>query len=279
MTLETLRQTAHAYAAFGWPVFPLSPGGKRPLYSSPHPPGTGCPGGCGRDGHGVLDATTDHQHIDRWWSRTPTANIGVGCGDTPRGCGPDVVDVDVKDGANGRASYTRLNDAGFLSGRYAVVLTPSGGWHLYFEGTTQGNGTLRGHGVDFRSAGGYVVGAGSVTPAGPYRWHMVPALTGRAVNWQACRDFLQPPRPPLRPEQLRRRFDDTSIVGLAEWVRTQPSGNRNAGLLWACCKALEGGHPVAALEALADAGRDAGLADGEIHKTIMSAQRHKSVNA
>ena len=47
--------------------------------------------------------------------------------------------------------------AGLLEGAYGYVRTPSGGLHIYFTGTTQRNGHLAAHHVDFRSAGGYVL--------------------------------------------------------------------------------------------------------------------------
>ncbi|HEX8112053.1 MAG TPA: bifunctional DNA primase/polymerase, partial [Kofleriaceae bacterium] len=67
---NALHSAALAYAALGWPVFPLRPRLKTPLYGNPHPkdsPERGTCGGwheCGRFGHGVLDATTDRTVID-----------------------------------------------------------------------------------------------------------------------------------------------------------------------------------------------------------------------
>jgi len=119
----------------------------------------------------VLDATTDPATIELWWTRQPAAGIGMACGvtyerrPTTRGrklqlaerVAPDVLDIDVKKDAPGALSRERLRQAGYLTGCWAQVRTPSGGEHLYFDGTDQGNGSIRGAGVDFRSAGGYVV--------------------------------------------------------------------------------------------------------------------------
>ncbi len=271
-----LAELAVGYALLGWPVFPLVPGEKKPLYRSPHPRGTRCAGrwsGCGRDGHGVLDATCRLDVIGEWWRRQPRANIGLACGVTPAGCGPDVVDVDVKDGAPGVVSHTRLRDAGLLYGKIAVALTPSGGWHLYFEGSAQGNGVVRGFGIDFRSTGGYVVAPGSLTPRGAYRWYLMPTLaTGGTVDFSAVRDFLKPPPPPRSPLRPPRLLDQ-SLDGLVGWVAGQSTGNRQAGLHWACCKALEGGHTPADLEVLAAAARAAGLGEGDVRKAVGSACR------
>lgn len=274
---------AHGYAALDWPVFPLSPGQKVPLYANPHRPGSdaraACRGrwswaGCGRDGHGVLDATTDHEVIDRWWSRTPSANVGLACGVTAAGHGPDVVDFDVKGGARGADSFERLRDAGLLAGAFGMASTPSGGWHLYYEGSTQGNGVVRGFGVDFRSRGGYVVAVGCPAGAGRYAWTWGPCIPDRGVDWLAIRHYLKPP-PPIRPIEAMHRENDVTIDGLASWVGQQGarSENRNNGLFWAACKALEDGHGQDALDALADSARGNGLPEDEIRKSVNSAVR------
>ena len=69
----SLLDAARAYAARGWPVFPLVPRDKRPLTQ-----------------HGVKDATTDPAQLERWWRAHPAANIGLDCG----GAGLVVIDID-----------------------------------------------------------------------------------------------------------------------------------------------------------------------------------------
>src|SRR5450755_2790323 len=127
---------AHHYADAGWPVFPCWPGSKLPATE-----------------HGFQDATTHHRQIARWWSRQPDANVAIATG-AP---GPDVVDVDVKDGQSGFPAWNELQQAGLVASPQAVITTPSGGLHAYFDGSTQGNGRIPGHHLDFRSKGGYVV--------------------------------------------------------------------------------------------------------------------------
>lgn len=308
---SSLINAAHAYALLGWPVFPLAPREKIPLYRNPHPRGTPergtCRGyrQCGRFGHGVLDATLDPDVIDHWWTRHPHAGIGMACGITRQWStdggrpledamlreAPDVLDIDVKDGAPGVMSRERLRVAGYLSGCVAQVRTPSGGEHLYYEATTQGNGMIKKAGVDFRSAGGYVVlppteiwipPASSTDPAASpaddvpgvvraYRWLVVPRLaTGSAIDWTAVKTFLQPPH--LRaPREPGRPHSATGVDALCRWLAGEAEGGRNAALHWACCKALES-DAGADLEALGDVGRQIGLTDHEVRKTIGSAR-------
>lgn len=277
----SLVDAALAYAALDWPVFPLVPAGKVPLIASPHPKGsparTACRGrfgGCGHDGHGVTDASTDHAVIRAWWTREPRANIGVSCGITRAGHGPDVVDFDVKGGARGQESFDQLRDAGLLVGAFAMVSTPSGGWHLYYEGSAQGNGSIRGHGVDFRSAGGYVVGVESPIGERRYAWTWGPTIPDRGVDWEKIKNYLKPP-PPERPISSLHRENDVSIDGLAKFVdkQTAMSENRNNGLFWAACKALEDGHRVEALHHLAAVAEANGLPRGEALKAINSARQ------
>lgn len=277
-----LLETALGYAALDWPVFPLVPGGKVPLIHNPHPKGSTarstCRGrfdGCGHDGHGVTDASTDPEVIEAWWTRAPTANIGLSCGTTRAGHGPDVVDFDVKNGGHGRESFERLRTAGLLSGAFAMVSTPSGGWHLYYDGSAQGNSVLRGHGVDFRSAGGYVVGVDSPIGGRRYTWTWGPTIPGAGIRWSAIKEFLAP-SPPPKPITALHYENDVSIDGLTAFVGRQgaTSENRNAGLFWAACKALEDGHPETALDALATAAQANGLSHGEALKAVNSARRH-----
>ena len=62
--MDTALNAALAYANRGWHVFPVHPPpNKRPLCE-----------------HGFLDATTDRAVIVSWWTRWPSAQVGVACG-------------------------------------------------------------------------------------------------------------------------------------------------------------------------------------------------------
>ena len=174
MTDATLRQ-ALAYARRGWPVFPCLPGQKIPATT-----------------HGFRDATTDEQQITAWFTRHPGRNLAIATG-AP---GPDVLDVDQHgpDG-NGFAAYARLRRAGLLTGASAYVRTPSGGLHAYFTGTSQRNGHLPDHHLDFRSAGGYILAPPSHVGGHPYQLLKTTSAHG-TLDWHAVTQLLQPQRQP-----------------------------------------------------------------------------------
>ncbi|MDQ7910777.1 bifunctional DNA primase/polymerase [Phytohabitans sp. ZYX-F-186] len=275
--LPSLPAPALSLVAAGRRVFPCAPGAKVPLYANPHSRGSEerdtCRGECGAWGHGVLDATTDPEVIAVWWTRTPAANIGVACG---RPGGPDVLDVDVKDGQPGVASLAKLRDAGYVSGAEATVRTPSGGLHVWFAGTDQGNGRIPRHGVDFRSTGGYVVAPPSVVNGNPYELIAFREPTGVTLNFAAVREFLAPPRPVrLLPATASATFD-----GLIRHIAEQgaSSHNRNEALHWAASRAAEQGAGEAVFAALAAAAVSNGLSLAEAERTVHSARRRTGAN-
>ncbi len=145
--------------------------------------------------------------------------------------------------------------------------TPSGGLHSYYEGTAQRNGKLPRHHLDFRSAGGYVLTPPSRVHGKPYELldHRAGA-TGR-LDWQAVTRLLDPPGPAARPTGQAAG----DLGRLAAWVAGQKEGNRNDGLFWAACRALESGHGD--LDGLVAAAVATGLSEQEARRTIDSAAR------
>ncbi|MEU1045603.1 bifunctional DNA primase/polymerase [Streptomyces sp. NPDC005897] len=182
-------------ASRGWHVFPLIPGDKRPAI---------------RDWE--QRATADTDRITRCWTHAPY-NIGIATGPS----GLVVVDLDtpkspddkpptawagdgILDGADVLAALCERHRQHYPADTHTVE-TGRGGLHLYFAApdgeelrNTQGK---LGWKVDTRAAGGYVVGAGSVVPAGPYdTTHDAPAAP--LPGWLA--GLLRPaPLPPQRP--------------------------------------------------------------------------------
>ena len=250
------QDAALAYAAVGWPVLPCRPGSKEPATRN-----------------GFLDATTDEAQIREWWRREPERNVAIATG-TP---GPDVIDIDVREDGSGFAALNRAKREGLVDGYQAIVQTPSRGFHLYYRGSEQRNGSIRGQHLDFRSRGGYVVAPPSATPAGRYvvAKH-APAGEAGTVSWEAIRGLLDPqPQVPARRAE-RAAEGRTSLDRLVEWTASRKEGDRNFPLFYAAKQAaLADQLDADAVERFVDAARRSGLRGGEreARRTIASAQR------
>lgn len=235
---EHLLNAALDAAARGWHVFPLRPGTKRPaLHGEKTCTRTGqCAGG-----HLKWEqrATTDPDRIRAAWSQAPF-NVGIATGPSRL----VVVDLDVpkdkgsSDAPCGAATFEALCErAGHAVPTTYRVRTASGGTHLYFTApngvrlpNTAGSvGPL----VDTRASGGYVVAAGSITPAGPYEALCAPvaaALPGWLLS--ILRPAPKPAHAPTGPVVGQsRRYADVALANETRNVATAADGTRNATLL------------------------------------------------
>ncbi len=241
---------AFDYAAGGIPVCPTVPDGTK----------------IPRPGLGSLHATTDAAVIRSWWRRWPDSNLAMRTGVVY-----DVLDVDVKHGQPGRQSLRRLADRGLLAGAGRVVATPSGGWHVYFTPSGRGSAALPGTGLELKARNVLVTVPPSLIDGRRYRVVRESEPTG-SVDWDAVAQLLRP-----RPQRVERTWDATKgIDGLIRYVEQLVPGNRNHGLFWACCRAVEDG---ADLTPLIDAGIGIGLPVVEARSVAVSAQRRARVAA
>ena len=280
---SVLLRAALEAAERGWHVFPLRPGSKVPaLHGEKTCTGTGeC-----ADGHLKWEqrATTDPGRIRAAWSRAPF-NVGIATGPSRL----LVVDLDTpehkcsSDAPDGAATFGALCErAGHVVPTTYRTRTPSGGTHLYFtapDGVRLGNtaGTVA-DSVDTRAWGGYVVAAGSTTPAGPYE-----ALCGsEAVALPGWLHTILRPAPAPSAGPLRLPAVDGSRAALAALeaecavVAAAPDGLRNVTLNRCAFKV---GRFVAwgdiprhvAEDAFQEAGEARGLTAAECRATIRSA--------
>lgn len=272
---------AHALSAAGrgLAVLPLSRT-KLPALRSPHrddpvPARPPCHGECGRFGHGVYDASTDPARIRELFAAAPRATgYGIACGLPPYHL--IGVDLDTKAGTNARAALRELAVRHrFTLPATVVVLTPSGGLHLWLSGppdavVPNSAGRLA-PGIDIRGAGGYLVGPGSRTAHGTYATapgtaHLVPAPCPPPL----LRLLLPPPRTPRRAlAQGAGRHGH----GLVQFVLGAHEGQRNTRLFWAACRAYENGTGPALHGPLLDAALTTGLTEHEARATLTSAAR------
>ncbi|MFD7294126.1 bifunctional DNA primase/polymerase [Streptomyces sp. NPDC059897] len=270
-------------AEHGWHVFPLRPGTKRPALHGEN----ACPrtGACA-DGHVKWEqrATTDPDRIHAAWSTGPY-NVGIATGPS----GLLVVDLDMpkdkgsSDAPDGAATFGALCErAGHGVPDTYRVRTASGGTHLYFnapDGSTYANtaGTI-GELVDTRAWGGYVVAAGSTTPAGAYE-----ALSGSlAAPLPEWLQTILKPAPARSTGPLRLPVANGSRAALAALhaecavVVGAPETQRNTTLNLCAFKV---GRFVAwgdlarhvVEEAFQGAGESCGLTSAECRATIRSA--------
>jgi putative DNA primase/helicase len=208
---------AAAYAALGWPVFPLhtiSAGlctCTRPACSSPgkHP----------RTRQGLKDASTDEPIIAGWWEQWPEANVGVRTGSAS---GLLVLDVDAD--SNGEQSLARLEQTHGSLPDTVTAHTGGGGKHLLFRhpgGDARNSAGKLGEGLDIRADGGYIVAPPSIhASGGAYRWQ-----EGHAPGEVPLAD------PPSWLLALLSRSDPTGQVPAAVLqVGVIGEGSRNATL-------------------------------------------------
>ncbi|MDX3318151.1 bifunctional DNA primase/polymerase [Streptomyces sp. ME03-5684b] len=272
---------AHALSAAerGLAVIPLART-KLPALRSPHRDAPAsepfaCRGECGRFGHGVHDASTDPDRVRALFAAAPWATgYGIACSLPPHHL--IGVDLDTKSAAAQTDSATALRELAlrhlFTIPPTVVVLTPSGGRHLWLTGppdhvVPNSAGRLA-PGIDIRGAGGYLVGPGSRTRHGAYTIapgtsHLRPAPCPPAL----LRLLLPPP--------VRRTDGEPAGDGrgLVQFVLAAHEGQRNTRLFWAACRAYENGVGAALLAPLLDAARTTGLTEREARATIASAAR------
>lgn len=147
-----IERAAQDYAADGWSVVPIEPGGKRPLVAW----------------LALQHHIADAQEIAGWFRRWPDANVGIVTG---RVSGIVVVDLDPRHGGQ-RSLAAFEREYGALP-RTAEVATGGGGRHLYFahRGAPLHNRVGLRPGIDLRAEGGCVVAPPSVHPSGRrYAW-------------------------------------------------------------------------------------------------------------
>jgi len=147
--------TAYQLGRRGFSVFPCQPGGERskaPLWGLPW----------------KSVSTSEGTDIVRLWVRQPSAAPAIDCGKS----GLVVLDCDAKHGKQGVLAWAWLISA-YEPVLAPVVLTPSGGLHVYLRQPCQGPefGCSRGDlhpDIDVRGVGGYVLAPGAVTAQGSY---------------------------------------------------------------------------------------------------------------
>ena len=202
---------ALALARRGFRVFPLHRNGTRPVHE-------GWTEYASSDVGTVFDmfcTAWDDKGVAHPLQSDPGYNVGVLCDNML------VVDVDVKKGRSGWASFMRFDP----DVETFTVETKSGGRHYYYDtaGASFANtsGTL-GEGLDTRSHHGYVVGPGSVVDGKEYR-----VLYDPGVMADPPTDMLREMKPPKTKNTAANTFsylDDDRCIAHAKAVLEATEG-------------------------------------------------------
>ncbi|MEU6282085.1 bifunctional DNA primase/polymerase [Streptomyces sp. NPDC047028] len=285
---------AHALSAAerGLAVIPLSRT-KLPALRSPHrapapapagapAPAAPCHGECGRFGHGVYDASTDPARVRALFAAAPwSTGYGIACGLSPHHL--IGVDLDTKPDTDSTAALRELALRHlFTVPETVVVLTPSGGRHLWLTGPPEvvvpnSAGRLA-PGIDIRGAGGYLVGPGSRTDHGVYTTapgtaHLPPAACPPALLRLLVPPLRTTPTTATAAAAAAHQPPADHGRGLVQFVLSAHEGQRNTRLFWAACRAYENGLGPALADSLTEAARTTGLTEHEARATIASAAR------
>lgn len=195
------KQRALALARAGWRPFPIGAGedGKKPLIKAWQDV-----------------ASSDVAEVERYWVGDAGAALATGEGFI-------VVDADVKPSrGDGLQTLAELGVDVDHPGTFAVR-TPSGGMHLYYTtDETFRNTSDSLPGIDTRGEGGYVLAAGTRTPAGVYTVaHNLPL----APLPKRLRDAIYPRGPSTPAASVGRAGPATSLPGAEEraqlWLAQQ----------------------------------------------------------
>ena len=165
-----IHNKAKQLAELGFYIFPIKANGKTPL----------------RNGW-QKSATPVPEKIDKTWFDPVMElynpyNIGIYTGKFKEGA-LLVIDVDNKKGKFGSKSLQELKSAGFKLPKTMVQRTPTGGLHLiyYVDKAVMNSVQKLGSGLDIRSKGGYIVGAGSLVDGKAYTIDNTPIA--KAPDW------------------------------------------------------------------------------------------------
>ncbi len=143
--MSNLLDLALSHTARGFHVLPLKPRDKSPIVS----------GGC----HA---ATTEENQVRAWWTKSPQANVGIGCGASNKA----VLDID--HGLNSLEDFHAWRMRNALPDTYTVRTgrRPEFGVQMYFDGAMPdvGEWKLDGCSGQVKSLGGLVCAAGCIHP-------------------------------------------------------------------------------------------------------------------
>ena len=144
--MKELFEQALKYAEMGFYVVPLQNYGKH-MYR----------------GTDLKIPSKNPERIEYLWKKLPRANIGLPT--SLRHNGLIIIDIDIRNGVDGRESLKILEEQGIVLPKTSVVRTGTGGYHFYYKNNT--NHRFWGAknvlpGIDIRAENAHVVAPPSI---------------------------------------------------------------------------------------------------------------------
>jgi putative DNA primase/helicase len=251
-------------------VLPVVEGGKKPAVKT-----------------GVKAASKNRDMIKKHFLANPNLNYGIATGAASN---IFVVDLDKREGVE---KFRRLRKINGQNAPTVTVRTPNG-YHLYFRAPKHRvpNSVSRiGNQIDVRGDGGYVVGPGSRTPDGVYRFasgrSFADVEIAQAPAWllkmivQPLTPAIESAKPAEIPETDRERamkYAETARRRELDRLQKAPLHQRN-NTLNTCAFKLGQFLPYGLLNSatitgqLTEVAKKTGLSDQEIRATIDSGMR------
>jgi hypothetical protein len=236
-TGSAVPDAAKAYAARGWPVFPVSTH-KRPLTP-----------------HGLHDATCDADAVSAWWTRWPSALIAIATGEPS---GIVALDIDLTDKLSG---WDSLDDLGCpFAPESPMAHTPRGGTHCLFVWPGHFVKTIAGRlgpGVDVRGDGGSLI-----LPPGPGRYwdphyNLASVSIAPMPSWMHIQDRAEPSISTPGPSSRIKfsRYGEAALDNAVKRIINATAGEQEMTLnaeVYSIARLADGGAipPHVALEAL-----------------------------
>ncbi|MDW9897728.1 DUF3631 domain-containing protein [Sinorhizobium meliloti] len=184
---------------FNMMVLPVDPGTKRALTKNWTNTKSGAAPGSSRD----------EQTIREWWWQFPKAIVGLRCGSEN---GVVCIDVDQHGKTNGFPAFKAL---GIHHDDTPVVMTPTGGWHVWFAYPGKVSTTVPSPGLEIRGDGAMTIAPECYRDGKPYSY----------VNGVRFPDLAPLPNEVLA--LLRRSKTQLKLDGYARQVENTPEGQRH----------------------------------------------------
>ncbi len=189
-------------------------------------------------------STRDEKIIKAWWATFPNANIGISTSKFNESEALLVIDIDNKEDKMGEDEIFRLeNVEGYDFPITCEQDTPTGGRHLIYKLPTaiKQSTSKIGRGIDTRSKGGYIVGAGSVINGREYKIRVREVVTApeKLVEFFDKNSDIQ--KSVARPVDASAINQDFAISRAIEFIESSACpkctvGSRNANSYQVACR-------------------------------------------